>query len=425
MNTYLKKYKIKYLEILIIFFVLQKIISSILGSFAGEIVSVFDEAFYLLIFIFTAYNYKDKLSRNFTLVFVIIIIIGVISVLFNEDISYSLFACFLGLLFYLNIYNIVVFRNFNFLESKLLLNFFSFITLLILFAIIAQIISLDLFFKSREIIGLMYNDNIIAGIIPFPTIFYGLWESAMVGLFLFFYWIYHYKTQNKKKYLIFILISFFTVILSFRLTEVVVLFLSIFYIMNKKIKIITIILITVLFTNYYQNLNSVQKEAFNILFIEKFIGYVNPDKDNLPIRNQLYYSSFEVLLDRFPIGLGPGNFSNNASQIFLKNTVKNHSFLKFSGIPVYNSNILGDSGYSMIIGEFGFFGFITYAIFMITIFTKIFFKEKKLNKYHILFLKLIFLYFVLGMAKGNYHFYTLFSVLFISQFAYLYRNKTN
>ena len=186
MNTYLKKYNIKYLEILIIFFVLQKIISSILGSFGGEIISVFDEAFYLLIFIFTAHNYKDKLSRNFTLVFLVMMIIGVISVFFNYDISYSLFACFLGLLFYLNIYNIVVFRNFNILESKLILNFFSFITLLILFAIIAQIISLDLFFKSREIIGLMYNDNNVAGITPFPTIFYGLWESAMVGLFLFY-----------------------------------------------------------------------------------------------------------------------------------------------------------------------------------------------------------------------------------------------
>ena len=42
------------------------------------------------------------------------------------------------------------------------------------------------------------------------------------------------------------------------------------------------------------------------------------EKDDLPIRNQLYYSSFEILIDRFPIGLGPGNFSNNASQIFKK-----------------------------------------------------------------------------------------------------------
>ena len=91
----------------------------------------------------------------------------------------------------------------------------------------------------------MYNDNMVAGITPFPTIFYGLWESAMVGIFLFFYWYYFYKTQNKKKYLFFILISISTVILSFRLLEVMVLLLSVFYILNKKIKVFTIVLISI------------------------------------------------------------------------------------------------------------------------------------------------------------------------------------
>ena len=61
---------------------------------------------------------------------------------------------------------------------------------------------------------------------------------------------------------------------------------------------------------------------------------------------------------------------------FLKNTTKNHRFLKFSGIPINNSNILGDSGYSMIIGEFGFIGLIIYIVFIVKIFIKIFLKKK-------------------------------------------------
>ena len=82
-----------------------------------------------------------------------LIIIGVISALNNDDISYSLFACFLGLLFYLNIYNLVVYRNFNLLESKLIHKFFSILTLLIFFAIIFQIISVEIFSNLESCLG--------------------------------------------------------------------------------------------------------------------------------------------------------------------------------------------------------------------------------------------------------------------------------
>jgi hypothetical protein len=192
---------------------------------------------------------------------------------------------------------------------------------------------------------------------------------------------------------------------------------------NKKWKVISASFLLIFISFNYSNLDKNQKEILDKVIFEKTRGYLNPDPNDLPLRNQLYYASFEVLKNRFPLGMGPGNFSNNSSQIFIKNTIKNHSDLKSFAIPIYNSNILGDSGYSMIAGEFGFIGVIIYSFFIISLFFKIFLNKNNLSPNHLIFVQLTFFYFIIGMIKGNYHFYTLFSILFISQFAYLYRNN--
>lgn len=422
MKFYLNKYSINFFEVIIIFLILQKIIASILGPVLGNFITLLDELFYLIIFIITIYK-KDVISKNISILFLILIGTGFISVFINKDIHFSFLAGMLGILFYFNIYNIVIFRNFNFLESRVLYKFFYIITILIFLSIIFQVINVDGFFKLREVLGLKFNDNNIVGIVPFPTIFYGLWESAIVGIFLFYYWIFYFKERKKTIHLFFITVSIFTIILSFRLTENIVLVISLFYLINKKWKVISASFLLIFISFNYSNLDKNQKEILDKVIFEKTRGYLNPDPNDLPLRNQLYYASFEVLKNRFPLGMGPGNFSNNSSQIFIKNTIKNHSDLKSFAIPIYNSNILGDSGYSMIAGEFGFIGVIIYSFFIISLFFKIFLNKNNLSPNHLIFVQLTFFYFIIGMIKGNYHFYTLFSILFISQFAYLYRNN--
>jgi hypothetical protein len=422
LKFYLNKYSINFFEVIIIFLILQKIIASILGPVLGNFITLLDELFYLIIFIITIYK-KDVISKNISILFLILIGTGFISVFINKDIHFSFLAGMLGILFYFNIYNIVIFRNFNFLESRVLYKFFYIITILIFLSIIFQVINIDGFFKLREVLGLKFNDNNIGGIVPFPTIFYGLWESAIVGIFLFYYWIFYFKERKKTIHLFFITVSIFTIILSFRLTENIVLLISLFYLINKKWKVISASFLLIFISFNYSNLDKNQKEILDKVIFEKTRGYLNPDPNDLPLRNQLYYASFEVLKNRFPLGMGPGNFSNNSSQIFIKNTIKNHSDLKSFAIPIYNSNILGDSGYSMIAGEFGFIGVIIYSFFIISLFFKIFLNKNNLSPNHLIFVQLTFFYFIIGMIKGNYHFYTLFSILFISQFAYLYRNN--
>jgi hypothetical protein len=415
-----KKYS--FLLFFLIFF--QNHISNFAGGNLGLFFSILDEFFFLFVIIF--FILASKRFQRIYVYFSLFFLVGLLGFITSNDVLFSFFISLIGLLFVFNFPAIFIFfRNFNIFQSNKIIIFFNVLTLLIGISIILQLTSEDVYFSVRDFLGLRIEDNKVVFFTPFPTIFYGLWESAYFNFFatLFYFLKIIYDSNNKYSKLGFI-IHFTATLLSGRLVESVILLLTIFYYLNfkKKLSIIVLFILSFIFVT-----SKIDTEQINTLlndgYYEKFTGYTDLS-DNLPVRTALFNNAIEQSFWSFPLGIGIGGFSSRAAQLFLDNTIFNHSFYEHSYIARYNSNLLGDNGYATILGEFGILGSFIYFIILFTIYKKIFlFNITNLRveiKLNFIFSRITLFYFLFSMLKGNYHFYTFYLILFLIPVTFSY-----
>ncbi len=351
-------------------------------------------------------------------------IVGLLGFITSNNVLNSFFISFVGLLFLLNFPAIFIFfKNLNIFQSKKILIFFKILTYLVGISILLQFVSEELYFNIRDFFGLRTEDNIVIFFTPYPTIFYGLWESAYFNFFatIFYFLRIIYQGRNINHSLGFC-IHFIATLLSGRLVESTILILTIFSFLKLKRKLL---LISLALLGFIFVVSKFDTEEINILlndgYYEKFTGYTDLS-DNVPVRTALLQNAIEQSIISFPLGIGIGGFSSRAAQLFPKNTILNHSFYEHSYVARYNSNLLGDNGYATILGEFGVLGSIIYFIILFTVFKEIFlFNTRKLQievKLNFIFSKITLFYFLFSMLKGNYHFYTFYLILFLIPITY-------
>jgi len=415
-----------YLPFLYFFLIIQKVVASMTGGFLGDMITFVDEilSFIILVCLFLVKGNHSKVI----LYFILFYLIGFCGSLFTSSPLQSIIIAVFGVVFFLNFPAIfIIFSRFNIFGNRIVLTGIKFLSILILFSVLFQFFFESKFFELRNLVGLKIDENYVSIFIPYPTIFYGLWESAMFNYFLTLF--YFLKARNNKKYFFFSIFHFLVCLLSGRLTESVLLIITLLLAVSFRKLLLLVSVVLSLFIFKYSSFEESEASIFLAEgYVEKFIAYQDID-DNVPLRTALMYNAVDQSLLSFPFGVGIGGFSSKASQVFIGNTISNHSKYSYPDISRYNSNILGDNGLAMILGEFGVIGLLMYCIILIVICRRIVFLKIKnfpeSDQQSIRLARLILPYFLLAMMKGNYHFYSFFLILFLVPISYSYFLKND
>lgn len=100
------------------------------------------------------------------------------------------------------------------------------------------------------------------------------------------------------------------------------------------------------------------------------INFYYIDSDN-SARNQLTIKSIEIAKDYFPVGSGFGTYASHMSGVNYSPMYYKYGLSGIYGLVKGHVEFISDTFWPMIIGQFGFIGFICYLITLVIIFKRI------------------------------------------------------
>jgi O-antigen ligase len=80
-------------------------------------------------------------------------------------------------------------------------------------------------------------------------------------------------------------------------------------------------------------------------------------------RSALYYTSFVIAKDHFPLGMGLASFGSYSSRLFYSSTYDEYGLSSMYGMSSRNSSYLTDTYWPMVLGEGGVISLLSYAAF--------------------------------------------------------------
>lgn len=320
-----------------------------------SILKMFDEVFiiFLLLYTITTRKIKNIVILKWTFVFFAVGVIG--NYMSHSSVKVSLLGA------YSTIKSILLFwcltqYDFDWKDFHQLKKMFMF-----LFPIVALSYLLDMLIPSfRHDIGIVSQaEDIRMGIRSLGGLFNRFTCATLYALF-FFLSTRYYDDDNKSKSKSWI--SVFMYVSTFKIKDLIG-FLTAFFIATlKRFKPKHIILSgVVLYVAFI---------TYQVLMPEHYNEYFNSDGDGNVARVVLVYTSFKILMDKLPFGVGFGMFASPTSQQIESPVYHNYYIDHVYGLNYdYDGGcFMSDTFWPMIIGETGLLGTLMYLIILYKVF---------------------------------------------------------
>lgn len=175
--------------------------------------------------------------------------------------------------------------------------------------------------------------------------------------------------------------------LRFKAIGCLIVFLLVYYIAKKNKKIIS-----------FKYLIVIAMLLFAISFNQ--ISYYFLKNDDFA-RSALTTKSIQIANDYFPFGTGFGTYASHMTTIYYSPIYYKYDLSEIYGIQEWNTNFINDVFWPMILGQFGYFGFILYIICLFNIFKKIKAAFEEDNIYRYISLLCVFLYLIISSTSES------------------------
>ncbi len=317
------------------------------------VISLLDEFFVILLFLSSVLIYNHIRIGRFEITLFLFLIIGSISCIKNDvPLDVSILGAF-NIIKAMFIY--ICFRNLHFKLIEIL-KFFKWICYVFPFLVFSEL--LEIFVPNfRDIVGFTTNQmpDVRMGI----KAIYGFLRPTQLTFFsgtLFFIYCFYIK---KNKYYPYICVAM--LLLTLKVKDFFAFVVSWACGLKKKIKITHLAIGGVLPVLLFY--------VYSLLLPRHFETYFGAEDEYSNARVALVYTSFRIMRDKLPFGVGFGRFASSTSE-----QIKSPVYHEYGIDVVYGLNYDGkstfmdDSFWPMIFGETGIMGTLVYIILLVECF---------------------------------------------------------
>lgn len=350
MGRNLSNYKYIFFIISVYLFIFQNLIQNYIKIF-----QYFDELYSLFAIGYCLFYLKKsnfKIEKSSLSIFILLLMITITGIYQNLKLNYQDFRFWISdvLLFwkfFLTMFFSKMLYNSNFIKKykyKIMINLKIIIGILFIFTIANYI------FKLYPING----DDIRFGIMP-NRIFYNH-PTQLAGTCIFILALYYLCTNKMKDLYIYILL--FIILSTLR---------------TKAIGGTVISIILMLYNNKTNKKIKFSKIAISLILVgligfSQFDYYFTLDGS---ARKELLFTSFIIARDYLPLGTGFGTFATYISAQSYSPIYSMYNLNNVSGLKEGAASYVSDTFWPAVLGQFGYFGMILYAIVLIIIYKDI------------------------------------------------------
>lgn len=344
--------------ILVYLFILQPYIQTKINLF-----QYFDELFTIVLLGMSMLKLKNrrKIKKVNILIIAFLLIILVIGIISNIIYEYQKVQYVLSdILVFYKFY--IIYFSFNYLfKGKIKKNDnFVYFHIKIIIIILGLLTIFNYIFKIFPSGGYRYGIMINQLFFGHPTGLAAICVFLIGNVFVFG------KDGRSKFLLLFILFSVMASTLRMKaLAFIAVAIIMIMYVIktNRKINTLKIVFVGILCVIISWN-------ELEFYFVE----------DTNTARGALLTTSFEIANDYFPLGTGFGTFASHFSGVNYSPIYEKYNINNVWGLSIDKPSFVSDSFWPMILGQFGYIGFIAYVFCVILIYKKIQNEQKPINK---------------------------------------------